>query len=566
MLMLLLVRIFSLQVVHHGLYRKLAEKNIVKIVQVPQNRGEFVDRNGTVIAGNMPDYDLKVYPYLMEDNTEVISLVARLASVTEKEVRQKLSEAKSPYAGVVLRRHLNYKEVARIVELITDLPGVNVERRPLRDYRYSAAAAHVIGYTGEATETELQKRPDLKEGDIIGKSGLERQYDEYLRGKPGYEFIEVDAKGREIGMFRDVQSVLPEPGAEIRLTLDIGLQMLVDSLFSDHEAGAVVAMNPQDGSVLVLYCKPGIDPNILIRGITFEGLQNLVYTQNSSFWNRATMSSYPPGSVFKIVVAAISLDNGLIGESTRMRSCNGSIRIGNRVFNCWKRHLSLTTYQAIVQSCDVFFYQVGMKLGFAALREGVLKLRLTEKSGIDIPEERSGFFPDGKWYKDRYGLNGPTAGMVANLSIGQGEVLLTPIQICYFFSGIANHGVLFQPHLASGIQDVSGEIVYRPELRKKSLPISASSLSFIREAMRGVVNERKGTGALSRCEAFTVAGKTGTAENPQGDDHAWFVAFAPFEEPEICIVVMVEHAGHGGAVAAPIARKIIERALHPAEE
>jgi penicillin-binding protein 2 len=560
-LLLLVVRIFFLQIMQHAFYRKLAEKNIIKIVQIPQNRGEFVDRNGVVIAGNTPDYDLKVYPYLMKDNAEVISLLSELALTSEEEIKQKMEDAKSPYGPVILQRHLSYQEVSQIVEWISDLPGVNVERRPLRDYRYGAIAAHVIGYTGEATELELQERTELKEGDVVGKSGLEKQYDEYLRGKPGYEFIEVDAKGREIGIFKGVPSVKPEPGSEIRLTIDIALQELADSLLQQYSGGSVVAMNPQNGSVLILYCKPGFDPNILVRGISFEGLQDLVYTQNSSFWNRATMSAYPPGSIFKIVVAALSLDNGVIEPKTRMRSCNGSFRIGNRIFNCWKRHGSLATYEAIVQSCDIFFYQVGMKLGFPAMAEGVKKLELIEKTGIDIPEESRGFFPNRAWYKERYDLNSPTKGMVANLSIGQGEVLLTPLQVCYFFSGIANNGQLVKPHLVNDIQHVSGEILYRSKFQRKKLFISKSTLDFIRKSMCGVVNERKGTGMLSRLSSILVAGKTGTAENPQGDDHAWFVGFAPFEKPEICIVVMVENGGHGGAVAAPIAGKILRRAL-----
>jgi penicillin-binding protein 2 len=560
-LLVVLFRVFSLQITQSALYRKLAEKNIIKLVLIPQNRGEIVDRNGTVIAGNSPDYNLKVYPYLMKDNEEVIALLSEHAFISESEIIKKLEDAKSPYAAVILRRHLSPSEVSQIVERITDLPGVNVERKPLRDYRFGAITAHVIGYTGEVTESELERDPGIKEGDTVGKSGLEKRYDEFLRGIPGYEFVEVDAKGREIGIFEEIKSVLAEPGSEIRLSIDAELQVLADSLMQEHAGGSVVAMDPRDGSVLVLYCKPGFDPNILVRGISLEGLQNLVYTQNSSFWNRATMSTYPPGSIFKIVVAAISLDNGIIDPQTRMRTCNGSLRIGNRTFYCWKKHGSLQLHNAIVQSCDVFFYQAGMRLGFNAMEEGVRKLQLIEKTGIDIPEESSGFFPDREWYKRRYNIAGPTKGMVANLSIGQGEVLCTPLEICYFFSGIANYGELVKPIIVKEVVHVSGEILYRSRRQTKRLQISNETLSFIRNAMRGVVNERGGTGALSRLPDVDVAGKTGTAENPHGEDHAWFVAFAPFEEPSICVVVMIENAGHGGSVAAPIAAKLIKRAL-----
>ncbi len=546
---------------HHVQYRKLAEKNIVKVVQIAQNRGELVDRNGIVIAGNMPDYDLKVYPYLIKDNEEAISLLSELAPISKGEITEKINRAKNPYSPVILKKHLSYKEVSQIVEWISDLPGINVQRRPLREYLYGSAAAHVIGYTGEATEKELTARDDLEEGDIVGKSGLEKQYDTFLRGTPGYDFIEVDAKGREIGLFKEVRAIKPEPGAEIRLSLNIELQMLADSLLDEYSGGVVVAMNPQDGSVLVLYSKPAFDPNVLVRGISFEGLQDLVYTKNSSFWNRATMSAYPPGSVFKIVMTALAMDRNVVGPETRMRRCNGSLRIGNRVFNCWKRHGSLPLYGAIVQSCDVFFYQVGMKLGFQAMAEGVKSLKLTERTGIDIPEERKGFFPDRQWYEDHSDVRNPTPGMIANLAIGQGEVLLTPLSVCCFFSAIANNGKFSKPYLVEEIRHISGEVVYRAKSEKRDLPISRSSLDFIRDAMRGVVNERKGTGVLCRLQECVAAGKTGTAENPQGDDHAWFVGFAPFDNPSICIVVLVEHGGHGGSTAAPIAGAILKRAF-----
>ncbi len=560
---ILVIRIFGLQIVQGRFYRKLAEKNIIKIVLLPQNRGEFVDRNGFVLAGNIPDYILEIYPYLIKNREEIIHLLSEISHIPEKEIREKLKNAKSFYRPVVLKRHLTVSEIANIVENITDLPGVSVERKPLRDYRYGTITSHLIGYTGEITESELKERPELKEGDIIGKSGLEKMHDVFLRGSPGIDYIEVDAKGREIGLIKEMKSIEPEPGAEVQLTIDINLQKMADSLFAEYTSGSVVAINPQDGSVLVLYCKPGFDPNILVKGISFEGLRKMVFREGSSFWNRATMSIYPPGSIFKIVVAAIALEDGVIIANTRMNSCSGSLRIGNRIFNCWKRHGILKTHKAIVQSCDVFFYQVGMKLGFSNLEKGVERLRFFEKTDIDLPEEKCGFFPDKEWYKKKFDISDPTRGMVANLSIGQGEVLVTPLEVCSFFSGIANEGYIMTPHLLKQIQDISGNILYKPEMHRRKIPLSEKTINFLRKAMLGVVNESGGTGVLSRIKDIKVAGKTGTAENPHGEDHAWFVAFAPYDKPEICIVVMVENAGHGGNIAAPIAREIIKKALQP---
>jgi penicillin-binding protein 2 len=337
--------------------------------------------------------------------------------------------------------------------------------------------------------------------------------------------------------------------------------MLCDSLLEKYEFGSVVSIKPKTGEVLVLYSKPGFDPNKLVRGVSYDELKDMVVVEGASFWNRAAMSKYAPGSVFKIVVAGIALENNVIEEHTHLKPCKGWLRIGNRIFKCWKKHGRMDTYNAIVQSCDVFFYQVGMKLGFSKMEDWIRKLEILEKTNIDLPEEGEGFFPDTGWYKQKYDLVKPTPGMVANLSIGQGEVLFTPLQLCCFFSGIANGGMIYSPYLVSEIKEVSGNVVYSHKSEKKNIQFSKETIQFLKEAMLGVVNDRGGTGVLSRLPQCKVAGKTGTAENPQGEDHAWFVAFAPYEAPEICVVVQIENAGHGGSVAAPIAREIIKRAL-----
>jgi penicillin-binding protein 2 len=557
----LLIRVFSLQIIQSRIYRELAEKNRIKIVFIPQNRGEIKDKNGIVVAGNVPDYILEIYPYLLREREETIKKICEISFLRVSEVKKKIESAKSYYRPIILKKHLSIAEVSNIVENISELPGVHVKRRPIRIYPYGMSSSHLIGYTGEVTEVEIEENEDLKEGDMIGKSGLEREYDRYVRGKVGVEYIEVDAQGREKGIFKQMRSVEPIPGDELHLTIDIRLQLLADSLFSEYTAGSVVALNPQNGDVLALYSKPGFDPNILVKGVSFENLQKLVFTEGSSFWNRATMSIYPPGSVFKIIIALLALEDKVITRNTMMRTCTGSYRIGNRLFHCWKKHGRLHTHKAIVQSCDIFFYQVGMKLGFDAMERGIRKIFLFEKTGIDIPEENSGFFPTRSWYREKFSMEGPTRGMVANIAIGQGEVLVTPLEVCTFFGGLANNGIIVSPHIVKSIRDVSGNILYRPDTRTRRINVSEETLSFLRNAMYGVVNERKGTGVLSRIEGISVAGKTGTAENPHGEDHAWFVAFAPFDNPEICVVVMVENGGHGGSVAAPIAKRIIERAL-----
>jgi len=558
---IILLRAFSLQVIHRQFYKKLAEKNIIKIVFISQNRGEITDRKGNLLADNIPDYIVEIYPYLLKEEEKTLRLLSKISFISIEKIREKIKNAKSSFLPVIIKRHLTESEVAKILENITELPGVTVERKLVRNYRYGRTTSHIIGYTGETTETEIKENPELRENDVIGKSGLEKFYDLYMRGKPGIEYIEVDAARREVGIFKEMKSVEPEPGNGIRLTIDINLQKMVDSLFTEYKVGSVVAIEPQSGEVLILYSKPGFDPNRLVKGVSNEDLKDMLFVEGSSFWNRAIMSIYPPGSIFKIVIAAIALENDIVKPDSRMKSCRGFLYIGNRIFNCWKRHGSLNTYEAIVQSCDVFFYQLGIKVGYSLIKEGVGGLSIFEKTGIDLPGEKKGFFPEKEWYKKRLNISYPTKGMVANLSIGQGEVLMTPLEICSFFSSIANYGYKITPHLVKEIKDISGNILYKPEKTSKKMPLSDETITFLRKAMLGVVNERGGTGAMARINGIEVAGKTGTAENPHGEDHAWFVGFAPYKNPEICVVVMFENRGHGGAVAAPVAREIIKKAL-----
>lgn len=557
----LLIRIFGLQIIQKKTYTKLAQENIIKVNRITQNRGEFLDRNGIVIAANVPDYILQIHPYLVKNREYTIELLSELSKIPEKEIIEKLKSSQSYYKPVSIKKHLKFSEISKILENITELPGIDVEKKPFRDYKYGDITSLILGYTGEITESELKIRSELESGDIVGKTGLEKLYDKLIRGKPGIEYIEVDAKGREIGQIEQMKKIEPEAGARVHLTIDIELQILADSLLKEYEFGSVIAVKPKTGEVLVMYSKPGFDPNKLVRGISYDELKDMVVVEGASFWNRAAMSKYAPGSVFKIIIAGIALENNIINENTYLKPCNGWLRIGNRIFRCWKEHGRVDTYKAIVQSCDVFFYQVGMRLGFGTMEKWIRNLEIMEKTNIDLPEEGEGFFPDKAWYKEKYDLYKPTPGVVANLSIGQGEVLFTPLQLCCFFSGIANGGYTFSPYLVSEIKEVSGNVLYTHKREKKKIKFSQETIEFLKKAMLGVVNDRGGTGVLSRLSQCKVAGKTGTAENPQGEDHAWFVAFAPYEKPEICVVVQIENAGHGGSIAAPIAKEIIKKAL-----
>jgi penicillin-binding protein 2 len=562
----LMFRAGYLQVVKHGHYSRLSQQNRLRRLMIPAPRGLVFDCNGVLIAQSRPGFDLMLVT--INDWQPSVNKAAGLLGLDSLLLKSSVVSQRKlfPKDPVVLVKDLLPEQVARIEENIQYLPALRLEVESLRKTEFGSLASHLVGYTSSLGQTEYAKYRDqgYGYGDYIGKGGLELKYENYLRGVNGWDFIEVDARGRDLGTVSEAERIEPDPGSNIYLTIDWRLETLAESLFTGGMIGAAVAIEPQTGRVLALVSRPNFDPNLFAAGIRSDDWNRLVNDPSYPLWDRAIRSAYPPGSTFKVVTAAAALEESLITPDQRMKvPCRGSLVIGNRAFKCWKKggHGSLDLHGAMVNSCDVYFYQLGMLLKIKGLAKWAQKMGFNQETGIDLPQENLGLIPDDAWYQKRLGKYAKTVGHSANMSIGQGEVLATPLQMAALYAALANGGVWCQPHLLLKAEDFTGKLLVGEVISKKSFPLSDSTVSLLKQALFGAVNEPGGTGGSSRVWGVKTAGKTGTAQNSQGNDHSWFVGFAPLENPAIAVAVLVENAGHGSEIAAPLAGKIMQRYL-----
>jgi penicillin-binding protein 2 len=416
---------------------------------------------------------------------------------------------------------------------------------------------HIFGTIGEISKTEQGMSNDYDLGDIIGKNGLEKKYESDLRGIKGTSYLRVDAAGKELGQYDQDQDQLPVHGSDLYLFLDYRLQQFAESLFVDQR-GSLVALDVRNGAVLALVSKPDYDPRLLAGKIDQDIWFQLMSDQSHPLYSRAIQNGYPPGSTYKIVAAMAALQEGIITPKWKAH-CPGHFRIGRKTIHCWntKGHGTVALMDAIKGSCNVYFYQLGLKIGLDIWSKYSKMLAFGSVTGIDLPNENAGLVPTTDYMNKIYGINGWTKGNLANLAIGQGELLVTPLQLAQFVMILANKGVYHAPHLVNYYFDYStqSEVTF-PTNTKYINGISDEVYGIVREGMRQVCDG--GTGWLGKVPGMETAGKTGTAQNPHGDTHAWFMGFAPYEHPEIAISVVVENAGGGGAIAAPLARKFME--------
>jgi penicillin-binding protein 2 len=565
-LTLLLVRAGYLQLAKGSYYARLSQQNRLRMINIPAPRGLLLDCNGMIIAQSRPGFNLVListsqWQAPINRTASLLGLDSLLLKVAV--VAQRKLFPKDP---VTLIKDLTPEQVARVEEHLDELPGLRLEVESLRKTENGELASHLIGYTSSIGQGELDKLKDRGYGlgDYIGKGGLELEYEDLMRGHDGWDFLEVDAKGRDLGSFSVNDRIDPSPGNNVYLTIDWRLEAYAESLFTGDMIGAAVALEPSTGRVLALVSRPNFDPNLFAAGIRSQDWNRLVNDPSYPLWDRAIRSAYPPGSTFKLITAAAAMEESLVASDTRMKTaCRGAIIIGNRVFKCWKKggHGSLDLHQAIVNSCDVYFYQLGLLLKIKGLSEWSRKLGAGAVTGIDLPQENPGLIPDDVWYQKRLGRYAKTVGHSANMAIGQGEVLTTPLQMASLYAALANGGMWCRPHLMLKAEDFEGRHLQKENLIQKKLPLSPVTVETLQQALYGVVNEAGGTGGASRIPGIEVCGKTGTAQNPHGKDHSWFVGFAPREEAAIAVAVLVENAGHGSEVAAPIAGRIMRRYL-----
>jgi len=569
--LILLARLWNLQILHGDEAFESSKRNRIRLQRAQATRGRVLDRYGRTLIDSRPSFNAILVP---EDAGDVELTIENLAHFLEQstaEVHSLLEKTakRSPFAEIVVQRDLSFEKVVALETHQLDLPGVSVQITPRRSYPYGPELGHILGYVGEANPTDLEADPHYRMGDLIGKAGLEKYLENTLRGVHGGQQIEVDAVGRRLRVLHEVPEV---PGNIVRLTIDLDLQQAASSALGARD-GAVVAVDLKTGGVLAFVNYPTFDPNIFARGITHDQWEELVDDPHHPLTNRALQGQYPPGSAFKMVVAAAALEEGIINPFTRLY-CPGGLQFGNHYFRCWEHrgHGSVNLLQALERSCDVFFYQVSQRLGIDAIARYARAFGLGQKTGLEFGHERTGTIPDTEW-KMTHLKEAWYAGETLSAAIGQGYVTATPLQMANMVGAVAT-GKRMRPHFVFRTETPAGEVIEGEQVEEiGTLALRQTTLNQVRDGLRAVVNGPHGTGSRARLPDVNVAGKTLTSQvvklkkqrQPIGQipwkfrDHAGFVAYAPIEDPEIAIAVIVEHAeAGGGKIAAPVAHDVLE--------
>jgi len=554
--LIILVRLWQLQILQGDELRQMSESNRMRVIGVPAPRGIIFDRNGIPLVKNVPYFCASVIPEEFDDRT--VPALSKMLGMPEKELAKKITEKElSPFAPVRLKEGLSFREVSYLEARRSDFPGLLIETEVSRKYLYGSAGSHLIGYLGKLNRTQ-SKNPEFKDVPrqaFVGQWGVEKLFDKTLRGVAGQRVIEVDAMGREI---RLLQEKPPVKGKDLVLSIDMALQMAAEETFGGR-TGALVALSPETGEILGLVSSPSFDPNKFSKGIAYDDWVSLIEDKKLPMLNRAIQSQYPPGSTFKIITSIAGLEEGVIDDDSKV-DCRGGISYGKWHFGCWKRsgHHIVSLHKALVESCDVYFYDVGRRLGIDKIHEYASRFGLGFETGITLGREKQGLIPTVSWKLEK--RNAPWyLGETFVNAIGQGYVSATPVQMAVMMSGVANGGRIYRPLIVKGSEPVL----------VRTAGVKPETLRDVKECLKGVVNEPGGTGGAARSAVAEIGGKTGTAQvvglrrGSKGvlnehRDHAWFVAFAPVEKPEIALSVLVEHGGHGGSAAAPIAKKAIE--------
>jgi penicillin-binding protein 2 len=558
--LVILIRLWQLQILQGDELRRISESNRLRVIGIPAPRGIIYDRNGFPLVKNTPYFCVSLIPGEFDDSA--ITALSKLLDMPADEIRNKIDqEGQSPFIPVRLKEGLDFSEVSYIEARRSDFPGLMIEVEVTRKYLYGSTAAHVIGYLGRLTPGQA-KDPEFKDvppDAFIGQWGVEKFFDKSLRGIPGQKIIEVDALGREIRLLKGTP---PVKGKDITLSIDIALQKAAEQAFEGRE-GALVALQPDTGQILGLVSEPSFDPNKFAAGISSDDWRALSEDKKLPMLDRAIQSQYPPGSTFKIIMAIAGLEEGVIDDSTTV-DCRGGISYGRWHFGCWKKsgHGVISLRRALVESCDVYFYEVGKRLGIDRIYDYATRFGLGKPTGITLGSEKKGLIPNTKWKAETRKEPWYLGETYVN-SIGQGYVSATPLQMAEMMSAVANGGKLYRPSIVNT----------EAPLPEGDAGVRAETLEKVRSYLSGVVNDPDGTAHAARSDIVTIGGKTGTAQvvalrhggrRSNGEDfrdHAWFVAFAPVEKPQIALSVLVEHGGHGGSAAAPIAKKAIEAFL-----
>ncbi len=565
------LRLYYLQVIETQQLADLADRNRIRVLREPASRGLIFDRRHRVLVDTRPSFDAVIVP---EDAQNLSTTVRNLERYlgddhAEDKITQAQDDDRPAFDPVTIQERLTWDQVVALETHQLDLPGVSVQVTPRRRYIYGAFASHLLGYVGEVNEQELRKTPGYHMGDEIGKFGLERGWEGYLRGVSGSQEMEVDAVGRRLRVLNETPE---KPGASVILTIDADLQATAEQALG-NQAGAVVAIDPRTGEILAMASHPTFDPNQFATGLTGPQWRQLINDSTHPLEDRTIQGVYPPGSTFKIVDSIAGLAEHTLTKQTSFH-CAGGIWYGNREYRCWRKqgHGTISLINAIIESCDVYFYNVGERLGVDRIAYWAHQLGLGVSTDIPLAHEKTGTIPSTAWKERRFHERWYPAETLS-VAIGQGYVAATPLQMAQLAAEVASNGIRYKPHFVKEIEGLDGQPIktYEPEVAQR-IPLTADQWQIVRAGMCGVVNSPMGTARKAAIPGIEVCGKTGTAQlvkeaagtrTKEEDipwryrDHAWFIAYAPGNDPRIAVACVIEHGGHGGSVAAPVIRAVM---------
>jgi len=574
---LLLLRLWYLQIINTEDYQERSVRNRTRVLPLEAPRGPIFDRNGRLLVGNRPAFGISVMRQDVENPQALLALLAQLLDINATTLEKRWQQGKGLpiYRPVVLAEDVPRQFAERVLEHNTDLPGVLVSVRPVREYLEKGSIAHVTGYLGEVTEAELSqdRGKNLQTGDVIGKVALEKTYEDFLRGTKGLRRVEVDVRGK---LLRPLEIGAPQPGQRVFLTIQQELQQAANLAFGDN-SGALVAMDVRTGEVLAMLSRPTYDPSLFARGIESQAWTELLRDPRHPLQNKAISGLYAPASTFKMMVALAALREDS-GARRRVVDCDGSFELGEARFRCWKKdgHGRTDMIKALRESCDLWFYQVGLDLGIDKIAAIAREFGLGEVVGFPLAGENAGVVPSRAWKRQRF--QAPWyGGETVIAAIGQGYVLVTPLQLAVMTAALANQGTLLKPQIVKRVEDWQGKVLQQttPQILHQ-IEMPAAAWQTINDGLVAAVNEPHGTGSASRMAEVVVAGKTGTSqvvrrkseeeeENQAGEEvpyefrpHALFVAYAPADKPQIAVAIVVEHGRHGGGTAGPMAKAVFE--------
>ena len=561
----LLGRFYQLQISQHEKYVSRAEANRIREITQQAPRGLIFDRYGTLLVDNRFSYMLSAIPWELRNSPQVLTRVSRYVDKTPRELQTQLRENyRSAFVPVRLISGLEFPTISRLEEHRLGLPGIVLSYEPIRYYPSDLRMSHALGYLREIDQSELRRlsRSETYQlGDVKGSSGLEQQYEDILRGNKGYKYVQVNAIGQEVGPVAEREPVLAKPGQDLHLSIDAQLQSYTESLF-DTLRGAAVALDPRNGQIYTFLSAPAYDLSLFSGAIEQADWSRLQADTTRPLFNRGAVGTYPPGSTFKLITAIAALEEGVITPRWTV-SCPGYYRLGRRIFRCWKGggHGTLDLYGAIEQSCNVYFYSLIRKVGIDRWAKYAELFGFGQPTGVDLPEESPGILPDQEWMDSRYGEHRWTEGHLLNMTVGQGNVLVTPLQMAHFAGMLATAGLDATPHFGVSYETERGTFKKMEFPEETMTAVDSSTYRVIMDAMYRVVNGLHGTGRAAKTPKAMVFGKTGTAQNPHGKDHAWFIGILRNSSSLLALSVLVENGGSGGATAAPIAGKIFRKYL-----